>query len=44
MSLLINLSCGGLAKHFLLDAKRTKDANSRQSSGKLVHLSSSLTS
>jgi len=28
------------AEHFLLDAKRTKDANSRQSSGELVHLPS----
>jgi hypothetical protein len=26
------------AEHFLLDAKRTKDANSRQPSGELVHL------
>jgi len=32
------------AEHFLLDAKRTKDANSRQPSGELVHLPSSLTS
>jgi hypothetical protein len=32
------------AKHFLLDAKRTKDANSQQHSGELVHLPSSLTS
>src|SRR5262249_12452487 len=34
------------AEHFLLDAKRTKDANSRQTSdsGELVHLPSSLTS
>ena len=30
------------AEHFLLDAKRTKDANSRQPSGELVHLPSSL--
>jgi hypothetical protein len=30
------------AEHFLLDAKRTKDANSRQPRGELVHLSSSL--
>lgn len=30
------------AEHFLLDAKRTKDANSRQHSGELVHLPSSL--
>ena len=30
------------AEHFLLDAKRTKDANSRQRSGELVHLPSSL--
>jgi len=29
------------AEHFLLDAKRTKDANSRQHSG-LIHLPSSL--
>jgi hypothetical protein len=29
------------AKHFLLDAKRTKEANSRQPSGELVHLPSS---
>ena len=28
------------AENFLLDAKRTKDANSRQSSGELVHLPS----
>ena len=28
------------AEHFLLDAKRTKDANSRQTSGELVHLPS----
>jgi hypothetical protein len=28
------------AEHFLLDAKRTKDANSQQPSGGLVHLSS----
>jgi hypothetical protein len=26
------------AEHFLLDAKRTKDADSRQPSGELVHL------
>jgi hypothetical protein len=32
------------AEHFLLDAKRTKDANSQQPSGELVHLSSSLAS
>jgi hypothetical protein len=32
------------AKHFLLDAKRTKDANSQQHSGELVHLPSSLAS
>jgi hypothetical protein len=32
------------AEHFLLDAKRTKDANSRQPSGELVHLPSSLAS
>src|SRR5215472_8627958 len=32
------------AKHFLLDAKRTKDANSRQPSGELVHLPLSLAS
>jgi len=32
------------AEHFLLDAKRTKDANSRQDSGELVHLPSSLAS
>jgi hypothetical protein len=30
------------AEHFLLDAKRTKDANPRQTSGELVHLPSSL--
>ena len=30
------------AEHFLLDAKRAKDANSRQPSGELVHLPSSL--
>ena len=30
------------AEHFLLDAKQTKDANSRQPSGELVHLPSSL--
>jgi hypothetical protein len=30
------------AEHFLLDAKRTKDANSRQPCGELVHLPSSL--
>ena len=30
------------AEHFLLDAKRTKDANSGQRSGELVHLPSSL--
>jgi hypothetical protein len=29
------------AEHFLLDAKRTKDANSREPSGELVHLPSS---
>ena len=29
------------AEHFLLDAKRTKDANSRQQRGELVHLPSS---
>ena len=29
------------AEHFLLDAKRTKDANSGQHSGELVHLPSS---
>ena len=28
------------AEHFLLDAKRTKDANSQQPSGELVHLPS----
>src|SRR5215467_5797219 len=28
------------AEYFLLDAKRTKDANSRQTSGELVHLPS----
>ena len=32
------------AEHFLLDAKRTKDANSRQPSAELVHLPSSLAS
>ena len=32
------------AEHFLLDAKRTKAANSRQPSGELVHLPSSLAS
>jgi hypothetical protein len=32
------------AKHFLLDAKRTKDANSQQHSGELVYLPSSLAS
>ena len=32
------------AEHFLLDAKRTKDADSRQPSGELVHLPSSLAS
>ena len=32
------------AEHFLLDAKRTKDANSRQHSGELLHLPSSLAS
>jgi hypothetical protein len=32
------------AEHFLLDAKRTKEANSRQPSGELVHLPSSLAS
>jgi hypothetical protein len=32
------------AKHFLLDAKRTQDANSQQHSGELVHLPSSLAS
>src|SRR5215472_3569122 len=30
------------AEHFLLDAKRTADANSGQHSGELVHLPSSL--
>jgi hypothetical protein len=30
------------AEHFLLDAKRTKEANSRQLCGELVHLPSSL--
>jgi hypothetical protein len=30
------------AEHFLLDAKRTEDANSRQPCGELVHLPSSL--
>src|SRR5215467_8449421 len=34
----------GSAEHFLLDAKRTKDANSRQDSGDLVQLPSSLAS
>src|SRR5262249_62219370 len=29
------------AEHFLLDAKRTKDANSGQHSGEVVHLPSS---
>ena len=33
-----------LAEQFLLDAKRTKDANSRQPTGELVHLPSSLAS
>jgi hypothetical protein len=33
-----------LAEQFLLDAKRTKDANSRQPSAELVHLPSSLAS
>ena len=32
------------AEHFLLDAKRTKDANSQQHSGELVSLPSSLAS
>ena len=32
------------AEHFLLDAKRTKDANSGQHSGELVHLPSSFAS
>ena len=32
------------AEHFLLDAERTKDAKSRQPSGELVHLPSSLAS
>jgi hypothetical protein len=32
------------AEHFLLDAKRAKDANSRQHCGELVHLPSSLAS
>jgi hypothetical protein len=32
------------AAHFLLDAKRAKDANSGQHSGELVHLPSSLVS
>ncbi len=32
------------AEHFLLDAKRTKDANSQRPSGELVHLPSSLAS
>ena len=32
------------AEHFLLDAKRTKEANSRQHSGELLHLPSSLAS
>ena len=32
------------AKHFLLDAKRTKDASSRQPGAELVHLPSSLAS
>ena len=32
------------AEHFLLDAKRTKEANSRQPSGELVRLPSSLAS
>jgi len=31
------------AEHFLLDAKRTKDANPERPSGELVHLPSSLT-
>jgi hypothetical protein len=30
------------AEHFLLDAKRTKDANPGQRSGELIHLPSSL--
>ena len=32
------------AEHFLLDARRAKDANSRQHSGELVHLPSTLVS
>ena len=32
------------AENFLLDAKRTKDANSQQPSGELIHLPSSLVS
>ena len=32
------------AEHFLLDAKKTKDANSRQPSGELIDLPSSLAS
>jgi hypothetical protein len=32
------------AEQFLLDAKRTRDANSRQPNGELVHLPSSLAS
>jgi hypothetical protein len=32
------------AEHFLLDAKRTKEANSRQPSGELIHLPSPLAS
>jgi hypothetical protein len=32
------------AEHFLLDAKRIKEANSGEHSGELVHLSSSLAS
>jgi hypothetical protein len=32
------------AKRFLLDAKRTEDANSQQCNGELVHLPSSLAS
>jgi len=32
------------AEHFLLDAKRSKDANSPQPSGELVHLPLSLAS
>jgi hypothetical protein len=32
------------AKHFLLDAMRTKDANSQQHSGEVVHLPLSLAS